>query len=203
MSSRDITRLAVLISIGVSLNWLETNFFPMPVPGARLGLANIVAVLGLAMLGFKRGLLLITIRVVVSSIITGRFMGMGFFMGGAGALASFLFMAMFIRKSTKPAKLMTLMASTGGAILHNVVQLMVFGLFMNDLHIVYYLPVLLLVGIPGGIIVGLISFRVLQYDYLGMETYDEIDNDKDDHGSLVAYRNPGSDYVMEDNQSGI
>lgn len=202
MSSRDITRLAALICIGVSLNWLETQFFPMPVPGARLGLANIVAVLGLSMLGFKKGLLLITIRVVVSSIITGKFMGLGFFMGGAGALASLFFMAMFIRKSSPPSRITALMASTGGAIIHNVVQLIVFGLFMNNLNIVYYLPLLLLVGIPGGIIVGLISCRVLQYDDLGMGKRDEIDNCQNNN-RIVAGNNPGHVHVMENSQPGV
>lgn len=60
----------------------------MPVPGVKLGLANMVTVLAIYLYGLRDGLTVALMRVLLGSLIGGVFLAPGFLPGLAGAVSS-------------------------------------------------------------------------------------------------------------------
>lgn len=71
---------------------------------------------------------------------------------------SILFMMLF-----KKMKLSIVGVSIVGAVAHSIGQIIVAIIFLNNINIVYYLPYLLLLSIPTGIIVGISAKEVIKY----------------------------------------
>lgn len=70
----EATHLAVLVSIAVVIHTVEAALpLPMPVPGVRLGLANMITLLTIVLYGARSGLLVAVLRSVIGSLIGGTF----------------------------------------------------------------------------------------------------------------------------------
>ena len=77
--TRKLVLLAVLVSIATALHAVELLFpNPFPVPGAKLGLANIITLITLEVFGWKEGLVVVVLRVFIGSLL-GNFLGLGFY----------------------------------------------------------------------------------------------------------------------------
>lgn len=144
--------LALLVAIGTVLHVTE-NFFVaiVPIPGAKLGLANIVTVLALRQYGLRDGLLVAILRVLIGSFLSGLFLSPGFFLGLSGAISSTVFMSFLLNFRNIFSMIGV---SVGGAVGHNTGQLLAACLLLQTHAVVYYLPVLLLLAIPTGMITG-------------------------------------------------
>ncbi|MDR0717840.1 MAG: Gx transporter family protein [Azoarcus sp.] len=66
---------------------------PLPLPGVKPGLANIVTLVVLARWGWREAAWVSLLRVLASSLLLGQFLAPGFFLSLAGALASLLTLA--------------------------------------------------------------------------------------------------------------
>jgi len=153
--------LALLISSALVLYLVEAMLpNPFPLPGAKLGLANIVNLLALMLFGLKEGLLIALIRVFLASLLGGTIMGPAFIISMAASLASTLMMYLFLRFD----KILSVISvSIIGAITHNVTQLLVVSFLIGSFNIYYYLPFLLIIAIPVGLSTGYIAKLVDKY----------------------------------------
>lgn len=150
----SLTRLAMLLALGIVLHLLEGAFLPpLPVPGAKLGLANIVTLLALLAYGWRWGLLLGVLRVALGSLLSGAFLSLGFLLALAGAVTSAL--AMQLGRWAGGGRLGAVGLSLLGAVTHNLAQLAVFSLWARHAGVFYYLPPLLLLAVPTGLFTGL------------------------------------------------
>ena len=150
----SLPRLAMLLALGIVLHVLEGAFLPpLPVPGAKMGLANIVTLLALLAYGWRWGLLVGVLRVMLGTLLSGTFLSLGFMLALSGAVCSALVMAAGQRLLGE--RLGAVGLSVLGAVSHNLAQLAVFALWARQGGVFYYLPPLLLFAGPTGLFTGL------------------------------------------------
>lgn len=156
-TSRRVTNLALLVSIGLVLGIIESMFPPLlPVPGAKLGLANIATVIALYLFGPRMALEVTVLRSLLGGLLRGSVVGL--FLSFSGAVASTLVMiAVYLLLDRY---LSIIGVSVTGALTHNVVQLAAAFLLVQHAALFYYLPYLVLISVPTGLFVGFASRRV-------------------------------------------
>lgn len=152
MKTKRIACLGLFIALAFVLSYVE---FLLPlnigIPGAKVGLANLVVMVALYTLGKKDAALLSFVRVVLVGLTFGNLAMLLYSL--AGAILSFL--AMLIAKRTK------LFSMTGvsvlGGVFHNVGQIIVAMLVLETGSLLYYLPFLIVIGTISGVVIGLLS----------------------------------------------
>jgi uncharacterized membrane protein len=153
-STRRLVFLSLLIAMGTALHVAEGMLpIPLPLPGVKLGLANIVTLWALSTYGTRDGMIVALSRVFLGSLIGGLFLSPGFLLGLTGAVVSSLIMALLLRY-TDCFSLIGI--SLAGAVGHNIGQLLAAGLLLQSSSIVSYLPILLLASIPTGLLTGFV-----------------------------------------------
>lgn len=157
MKTRDITKIAILTSICVVISILESlfTFIGDIVPGLKLGLANIVIIFTLYEYDFKTAFLVSIIRVLIVALLRTGF-GINFFFSLSGAIFSIIFMYIF-----KKTRLSIIGVSIIGSVFHSIGQVLVGMLLLDNYNVIYYLPYLLLFSIPTGIVIGIISKKMI------------------------------------------
>ncbi len=151
-----LTYLAVLITFAIVIHTVEAALpMPMPVPGVRLGLANIITLLTLILFGLRSGLLVAVLRTVLGSLFVGGLFGFGFWLSFTAGITSCLVMALLL--IFKRRNLISLISvSVIGAAVHNLTQLAVASLIIANISLLKgYYPFLILLSIPTGIFTGL------------------------------------------------
>lgn len=152
----DGLKKTVIISIfaaaAVVLGIVEA-FIPVPVsvPGAKLGLGNIMVLTCLYFLRGKDALALVILKTVLTSFILGTVSS--FLFSLFGAMFSFAVMYVLMRFGRKQFSLIGI--SIAGGIFHNIGQLTAATMVLGTAKIFYYFPFLMISGIVTGIFVGL------------------------------------------------
>jgi len=154
MKTKEIVYLALLTSIGLALHILEASI-PNPfigiAPGAKLGLANIIGLITLTIFGLKYALTVNLLRCFIAGLATGAVTSM--FYSIAGAFASTCLMWLVYTYFSKYFSLVGV--SVFGALGHNIAQLVVAAIIINNPKIFLYLPVMTLVSIATGVFIGI------------------------------------------------
>lgn len=155
--ARRVTNLALLVSIGLVLSIIESSFPPLlPVPGAKLGLANIATVIALYAFGPSMALEVTALRCVLGGLLRGSVVGL--FLSLSGGLASTL--VMIVLYLLVQRYLSVIGVSVAGAVTHNIAQLAAAYLLVQHAALFYYLPYLIIISVPTGLFVGFASRRV-------------------------------------------
>ena len=147
----------VLIALAMVLSCLE-SLVPLgfAIPGIKLGLANIVTIIALVRLGLKPALIISVGRVVLSGLLFGNPMTIIYSL--AGAVLSIAVMAV-----VKRLKIFTVTGiSVCGAIAHNVGQLIVAAIVIENARIFYYMAVLSLSGTIAGVAIGILTAAIIR-----------------------------------------
>ena len=160
-NTKKITMLALFVAVAGILHVIE-NSLPLllPVPGARLGLANIVSVFVIIIYGWRDALCVAGLRVVLGSLLGGSLFGPAFAMALSGALFSIVVMA-YARQHWQPA-LSLAGISILGAVAHNTIQVLVAAALVASAGLLWYLPYLLLFAVPTGLFTGYAAKYFLQ-----------------------------------------
>ena len=157
MKTKKITLTALLTAIALILFVVEAQIpVLVPVPGVKLGLANIVTVYAMFALGPGPALLILICRVVLGSLLTGQMMGLLFSLGGG--LLCYLSM-LVVRRLVTARQIWA--ASAVGAVFHNIGQILVAIAVTGTSALVFYLPILLISGIVTGVFTGLAAQLVV------------------------------------------
>ncbi len=146
----------MLLALALVLHGLEALLPPpLPVPGVKLGLANLMTVAAMLALGARAGLLLALARSVLGGLLLGTFLSVGFFLSLGGALAGALATAVALRWLRPGLSLVGV--SVLGALAHNTAQLALAWLwFVHSGVLFFYLPVLWLLAAASGTATGLV-----------------------------------------------
>ena len=145
------TALALIFSYVETL--IPINF---GIPGAKLGLANLVIVIVLYKTGGKEALLLSVTRIVLSGFLFGNLFAILYSL--AGGLFSLAVMGLVKRRKS----FSIIGVSMAGGVTHNIGQLIVAMLVVETYQVGYYLPVLMMAGLATGTLIGVISREVLK-----------------------------------------
>ena len=153
--------MALYIAISLVLSWLETMIpIPLPIPGAKIGLANIVTLLALLTLSPLETLLILVSRIFLSGFLFGSFASILYAL--AGGLLSFVTM-LFLKKFGQSRIAIPVISMTG-AIAHNTGQLAVAALVTQTPNLfVFYWPPLIIIAIPVGLLTGIIVKTLNSY----------------------------------------
>ncbi|MFW6006434.1 MAG: Gx transporter family protein [Bacillota bacterium] len=160
--TKKIIIIGLLVGLGLVLNIVE-SMIPMSfiVPGAKLGLSNVVNLIGLILFGFIGGFQIFLLRVILGSLLMGTFMTITFYLSFFGGLLGYLLMGFtyYFFKN----KFSVIGISIIGAVFHNVGQIVTAYVIINNWGIFYYLPYLVFLAVPTGIGVGLVTFFTVDY----------------------------------------
>ena len=161
-----MTLCAVLTALALALSYVE-NFLPLslavPLPGVKLGLANIVTVFALYALGTGHAFLILIARCTLGALFAGNLNALLFSLfGGLSAMA-----VMALLSRSKHLSLYGV--SIGGAAAHNCGQIAAAMLTLGNTAPLYYLPLLLGVSLFTGALTGFAAgllFRALEHTSL-------------------------------------
>lgn len=151
MKLKQLTTNALLTAIALTIFMIEAQIpAPIPIPGIKLGLANIITVFAMFAYTPRDALFILLIRVFLGSIFSGQISTLLY--SAAGGLLCFGAM-LLIRKILTDKQLWV--ASVIGAVFHNFGQILVAVLVTGTPGIIVYLPVLMISGIAAGLFTGL------------------------------------------------
>lgn len=158
--SKRIAYCAMFTALALTLSIVE-NYIPVglliPVPGIKLGLANIVTVFAIIALSPLDTLIIILIRCFVMGLFTGP---VSLIFSLSGAVLAFIVMLILTIGLGKVFSVIGI--SIGGAAFHNIGQIMAAVFIMKDTAIIFsYLPFLLLAAIFTGTLTGVAAIPVI------------------------------------------
>ncbi len=161
ITTRQLTLCAVLAALALALSYLE-SFFPLalliPLPGVKLGLANIVTVFALYTLGAPMALCILLVRCTLGALFAGNASALLFSLLGG-------FAAMLVMTALHKSRLSIFGVSIAGAAAHNCGQVLAAVLTLGNAAPLSYLPFLLLVSPFTGALSGFIAallFRAMK-----------------------------------------
>lgn len=162
MQKENTYRIALLVAISCVLQ-ISESLIPHPIPGLRLGLANMPTLIALMDLGFRPALQISILRAVLSSLLMGTFMSPAFLLSFGAAVVSALAMGLFYWLSHfhRRYRLSIIGISIAGAFSHNFTQLyLAYILLIRHKGMFVFLPWLSLGAVVTGWITALISRNV-------------------------------------------
>lgn len=159
MSTKKITFIAMLTAIALTIFIVEAQIPPLvPIPGIKLGLANVITLFALTTLGRKEAFLILILRVILGNIFAGSVMSCIYSLAGGLVCFTLMSIVMCFMKEN-----MLWVISIMGAIGHNIGQIAVAVIVTHTIQIAWYLPVLMISAVITGLFTGLITQTVLRH----------------------------------------
>ncbi|RKJ73056.1 Gx transporter family protein [Butyricicoccus sp. 1XD8-22] len=160
--AKRIAVCGLLTALALVLSLVE-RMFPLsaavPVPGIKLGLANVVTLFALTRLGKRDAFAVLLVRVVLASVFMGSVTSFLFALfGGVLALAVMALLLPFEgRWFSIPG------ISVAGAAAHNIGQIGAAMLVLRSVYVAAYLPLLLVSALVTGLVTGLTCRATLEH----------------------------------------
>lgn len=159
-ASNEDRRIAALAAAAVGLSLVEAAI-PLPLPGVKPGLANILTLVVLSRFGWSSAVWVTLLRVVATGLLLGTFLTPTFVLSLGGALASLLVMGLAVR--LHPRWLGPVGLSLLAAFAHMAAQLVVVNLWlMPSVSLLGIAPLFLGVAWVTGLANGLAAAWLLQ-----------------------------------------
>jgi len=122
-------------------------------PGVKLGLANIMTLLSIMMLGGRDAVIIVAVRCFLGTLVGGN--AISFLFSITGGMLSVLVMIIMWKYLNKHVSIVNI--SMVGAVFHNIGQLFVAGLVVRDFSVYVILPVLMISAIITGYFIGVLT----------------------------------------------
>ena len=149
--TRRITRDALLTALALIIFVIEAQIPPLaPIPGIKLGLANVITLYALFSIGPVDALAILLLRIFLGSVFAGSFSAILFSLSG-GLLCYAV--SLFLRRILTRKQIWV--CGVIGAAAHNLGQLAAAIALYQTSSLLFYLPVLLLSGCITGLFTGL------------------------------------------------
>ena len=156
MKSR-VAYFGVFTALALIFSYVETLIpFNFGIPGVKLGLANLIIVIGLYKLKLSDVYLLSITRVLLSGFIFGNYFSIIYSL--SGGLLSLSTMALL----KKVGGFSVYGISVAGGVMHNIGQLIIAMLIVETFSVIYYVPVLLISGLVTGLIIGIAAMEMIK-----------------------------------------
>ncbi len=151
---KNTAKLSFLALVALMLSYIESIIpMPVPAPGIKLGLANLITLFLLVNKQKKGAALVLITRTVLAALLFASPVNLLYSLGGG----FFALLIMSLLMKAYPKRLSLIGVSVAGAAFHNLGQIAVACLLMKSFSLLYYLPVLILVAVITGIIIALIG----------------------------------------------
>lgn len=150
--NHKIALLGISAAIAIVLSYIEAAIPSfIPIPGVKIGLANITIMFALYKLGLPYALLVSFVRLTTIFLLFGGIMPLLYSV--VGAILSLT--VMYVLKRFTPFS--EIGVSVAGAVSHNIAQIIVAIFMFSTETLIYYLPILILSGTVSGIMIGIVS----------------------------------------------
>lgn len=166
--TKRIALCGVLTALALALSYTE-RLIPLqlliPLPGVKLGLANIVTLMALYLLGTKDAFYILIPRCVLGAVFGGGITGLLFSLSGG-------ILAMAVMALARKLPFFSVYGvSIMGAAAHNVGQIAAAMAVMGSVYIGAYLPYLLIVALFTGFATGAAGGGVIRAVYASKEAH--------------------------------
>ena len=161
INTKVIALSGILTALALVLGYVE-HLLPLPVGvyGMKLGLSNLVTVTALYLLGAPAAIVINVTRILLSALLFGNTVSLAYSLAG-GVVATVM---MILAKRWK--RLGISGVSVCGGVAHNIAQLIVAAVIVDNLKIAFYLPVLLAAGAITGFAIGACALPITKTSYL-------------------------------------
>lgn len=156
--TKKIVILGIFTAIAIALSYIEF-LIPMsfiPIPGFKLGLANISIMVALYVFGPVEAIFVSALRLILSLFLFSNIKA--FLYSLLGAILSLAVMILL----KKINKFKEVGVSVSGAVFHNLGQIMAASFLMNTVEIWGYYPFLVIAGVITGALTGIILHFILR-----------------------------------------
>jgi len=155
-STKNIGITSLFLALALVLSYIET-LLPVfiPIPGLKIGLPNLVIIIILYLYDLKTVSLINVMRIFIAGFMFGSAFSIVYSL--AGAFLSMIIMALM--KKTRKFSIVTV--SSAGGIFHNLGQIIMAAIVMENYYIFTYFPVLFIGGLITGIVIGIIARELL------------------------------------------
>lgn len=161
-NTKNITLCSILIALAFCFSYIE-SFIPInlivPIPGIKLGVANIITLFCLKNFSFKFSFFVVFIRAILQNILFGS--PSAFLFSICGGLFALIIMYFLLKSEDKYFSIIGV--SIAGASCHNIGQIMIAIIYFKSISFMFYLPILLLLSIPTGFLTGFITHITLNH----------------------------------------
>lgn len=152
--AKQVSLCAVLTAMALALSLAE-RVIPMPLPGMKLGLANVVTLVALSLLGTRQAAAILVCRCVLGAVFGGGITGLAFSLCGGFLALGTMLLACRGRFSVFGISML-------GAAAHNIGQILAAMALMGSVYVGAYLSLLLLVAMVTGLLTGGLCAGVLR-----------------------------------------
>ncbi|MCB6993361.1 Gx transporter family protein [bacterium 210820-DFI.6.37] len=153
----NVALAAMMSALALIFSYIEAiipiNF---GIPGIKLGIANLVILTSLYVLGTGYTFTINILRIFVAGLLFNGLFGAVYSL--AGGLLSLAVMVLL----KKTGLFSTIGISMAGGVAHNLGQLLVAALIVSNMKLFFYFPVLLFSGIISGILIGILTYLILK-----------------------------------------
>ena len=157
MGALQVATYGVLAGLALVCGYVESLVpLPVPIPGIKLGLGNIVVLFALVALGVRPALVIMLVKVCASALLFGNPTVFAYSL--AGGVLSFAAMAL----ASRVCALSVPGLSMAGGVFHMVGQMAIVAAVLTPQIALAYLPVLLVAGLVSGLVVGYLCRLVLR-----------------------------------------
>ena len=160
--TRRIAVCGLLTAVALVLSLVE-RMFPLsavvPIPGIKLGLANVATLFALVRLGRRDAFAILLVRVILASVFMGSITS--FLFALFGGLLALLTMALLLPGCNLWFSLIGI--SIAGAAAHNIGQIGAAMLVLRSVYVAAYLPLLLLSALVMGVTTGIVSRVTIEH----------------------------------------
>lgn len=151
--------LSLYVAMALILSYIESMIpLPLPIPGAKIGLPNIITLVSLLTLGWPLTLLVVTARIFLSGFLFGGGFSIVYSLGGG--LLSLLVMSLLLHFLKD--KISIILVSVFGAISHNLGQVIVAAIVVQTASLLLYFLFLMLLAIPTGLFIGITARELMR-----------------------------------------
>jgi heptaprenyl diphosphate synthase len=149
--------MGLLFALAAALSVLESMVpLPLPLPGIKLGLSNVVTMFCVLSLGGKKAFTLAVLKALFALLVRGLSAGLLSLSGGLLSVALMLLALCLSR-----GKASYLLVGVTGAVAHNLGQLAAASLLLRVPSLWYYLPALVIAGCMMGFLTAVITRAML------------------------------------------
>ncbi|MEO1814683.1 MAG: Gx transporter family protein [Acetobacterium sp.] len=151
--------LSLYVAMALILSYIESLIpLPLPIPGAKIGLPNIITLVSLLTLGWPLTMLVVIARIFLSGFMFGGGFSIVYSLGGG--LLSLLVMSLLLHFFKD--KISIILVSVFGAITHNLGQVIVAAIVVQTTSLLLYFLFLMLLAIPTGLFIGITARELMR-----------------------------------------
>ena len=155
--AKRVALYGITIALAAIMSFIESLIpVSLGIPGAKLGLANLVTIVCLYTIGDKAAIVISIFRIILVGLLFGNMFSILYSLsGGIVSIACML-------TAKRSERLSAAGVSIVGGVMHNIGQLLVAAIIIHNIRIAYYMPVLMLAGVVCGIVIGLLGAIIIK-----------------------------------------